>query len=175
MVEASSSVQADGLDLVGRAVHDWARERPDLDTGPMEVFARLGRTHRLATAAIEKTLAEFDLTVSAMDVLFALRRAGKPYRRTPSELAEVSLLTSGGVTFRLDKLEEGGLIRRVPSSEDRRVVWAELTPAGLALADDVVAAHFVNETRLLARLSKKDVDALRRILTRLEVSITEAT
>lgn len=162
------------VDLIARAIEDWGRERPDLDTAPMELFARLGRTHRLATGAIEEALARFDLTVSAMDVLLALRRSGEPYRLTPSELAAVSLLTSGGVTFRLDKLQEAGLIRRVPSTEDRRVVWAELTAAGRALADEVVTAHIANEERLLASLSTKDIATLRRLLGRLEGSIAQA-
>lgn len=162
------------VDLISRAVRDWARERPEIDTGPMELFARLGRTHRLASAEIEAALAAYDLTVSAMDVLLALRRAGAPYRLTPSDLAAVSLLTSGGVTFRLDKLQEAGLIRRVPSTEDRRVVWAELTDEGLRLADEVVAAHVANERRLLAGLDEQDVVTLRRLLGRLEASIVAA-
>lgn len=172
-VDAST---ADGAapDLITRAVQDWSRERPQLDTRPMELFARLGRTHRLAKAEIEEALSAFDLNVSAMDVLLALRRSGEPYRLTPSGLAAVSLLTSGGVTFRLDRLEAEGLIRRVPSTEDRRVVWAELTDDGLALADEVVAAHVANEQRLLAGMDEEDVAALRMLLTRLESSIVAA-
>lgn len=162
-------------DPVGRAVQDWDRERPDLDTRALEIFARLGRTHRLATNEIEQALAGFDLTISSMDVLLALRRAGAPYRLAPSDLASTSLLTSGGITFRLDRAEEAGLIRRVPSTEDRRVVWAELTEAGLALADEVVAAHIANEERLLEALDEADVTALRAILARLEASITSAS
>lgn len=162
------------VDLIARAVEDWARERPELDTAPMELFARLGRTHRLAKAEIEAALAEYGLTVSAMDVLLALRRSGKPYRLTPSDLAAVSLLTSGGVTFRLDKLQEAGLIRRVPSTEDRRVMWAELTARGLSLADRVVAAHVANERRLLQYLDEDEVEALRELLGRLEASIVTA-
>lgn len=169
------AVAVDGnLDIIAKAVKDWARERPDLDTAPMELFARLGRTHRLATNAIEEALAPFDLSVSSMDVLLALRRSGEPYRLTPSDLAAVSLLTSGGVTFRLDKLEEVGLIRRVPSTEDRRVVWAELTERGLALADDVVTTHVANERRLLQALGEQDAATLRRLLTALETSIAES-
>jgi DNA-binding MarR family transcriptional regulator len=159
------------VDLVALAVEDWARERPDLDTGPMELFARLGRTHRLANVEIERALSAFGLTVSAMDVLLALRRSGEPYRLTPSDLAAVSLLTSGGVTFRLDKLQEAGLIRRVASTEDRRVVWAELTDEGASLADEVVAAHIANEHRLLEAMDADDVATLRIILARLEVAI----
>ena len=168
-------VSGDGstpVDLIARAVEDWARERPDLDTGPMELFARLGRTHRLANGEIERALSAFGLTVSAMDVLLALRRSGEPYRLTPSDLAAVSLLTSGGVTFRLDKLQEAGLIRRVPSTQDRRVVWAELTDEGVALADEVVAAHIANEHRLVDALDADDVATLRALLARLEVAIS---
>lgn len=165
---ADTSVQED---LIARAVQDWARERADLDTRPMELFARLGRTYRLANSEIEQTLSAFGLTVSAMDVLLALRRSGEPYRLTPSDLAAVSLLTSGGVTFRLDKLEEAGLIRRVPSTRDRRVVWAELTDEGVALADDVVTAHVANEGRLLAGMDPDEIATLRSLLARLELSI----
>lgn len=169
--EVGSWGTSKSTDLIARAVEDWARERPDLDTGPMELFARLGRTHRLAHAEIERALSAFGLTVSAMDVLLALRRSGEPYRLTPSDLAAVSLLTSGGVTFRLDKLQEAGLIRRVPSTEDRRVVWAELTDEGMELADEVVTAHIANEHRLLEAMDPDDVAALRTLLARLEVVI----
>lgn len=161
----------EALDLIARAVQDWARERPELDTAPMELFARLGRTHRLATDKIEQTLLAYELNVSAMDVLLALRRSGDPYRLTPSGLAAVSLLTSGGVTFRLDRLEAAGLIRRIPSTTDRRVVWAQLTEEGIALADQVVTAHVANEQRLIAVMDEDDVAVLRTLLARLESSI----
>lgn len=169
--ETVAEVPVDSPDLVGDAVRDWARERPTLDTLPLEIFARLGRTHRLARQQIEQSLQPFDLNVSAMDVLLALRRAGQPYRLTPGDLAEVSLLTSGGVTFRLDKLDEAGLIRRIPSTQDRRVVWAELTDKGLSLADDVLAAHVANERRLLDGMRPEELQHLRELLRRLELSI----
>lgn len=169
--ETVAEVPVEGPDLVGDAVRDWARERPSLDTLPLEIFARLGRTHRLARQQIERSLQPFDLNVSAMDVLLALRRAGQPYRLTPGGLAEVSLLTSGGVTFRLDKLDEAGLIRRIPSTEDRRIVWAELTDKGLSLADDVLAAHVANERRLLDGMRPEELQHLRELLRRLESSI----
>lgn len=166
-----ANIDLEELDVIDRVTAEWATERPDLDVSPLAVFARLARVRTLAEQRIEDLLERFGLTLGSFDVLVALRRAGAPYQRTPTELASASLLTSGGVTFRLDRLEQAGLIRRVPSPDDRRVMYGQLTAEGRDLADRVMGAHIANETRMLSGLSEDEVQDLARLLRRLEHSI----
>ncbi|MBO2457957.1 MarR family winged helix-turn-helix transcriptional regulator [Actinomadura violacea] len=144
------------MDTVGTALDDWRRERPDLDASPIGVFGRLRHVAELSRQELEAFLAPYELTPKSFDVLANLRRGGPPYRKTPSELAESSLLSSGAMTGRLDALERQGLIRRSPHPNDRRVMFAELTQVGLGLIDDVFARHLANEERLLAGLSAEE-------------------
>lgn len=160
-------------DPIDTAVDDWARERPDLDTAPLALFARLGRARRLTEQLVERSLDRFGLTYGGLDVLLSLRRTGAPFRRTPTELSEHSLLTSGGVTFRLDRLEEMGLIERVRSDQDRRVTYAQLTADGLALADEVLTAHLTYEQGLLQGLTTSETRELTALLRRLEQSLAD--
>lgn len=162
---------AEPQDVIDGVIVDWARERPELDVAPIVVFARMGRVRALAEQAIEAVLSEFDLTLANFDVLASLRRAGKPYQRTPTELASSTLLTSGGMTFRLDRVEDAGLVERVPSSEDRRVTYARLTPEGLRVVEAAMTAHIANEERLLAGLTAEERRTLSQLLRKLELSI----
>lgn len=161
-------------DQVDSARADWRRERPDLDTDPMEVFARLLRVHMLVEARIGEVLEGRTLTLAGFDVLASLRRAGAPYRKTPTELATTSMLTTGGVTFRLDRLEEAGLIQRVRSTEDRRVVYAELTDEGRELIDAAITDHLDNERELLHELTDSESAQLGQLLRKLERSVRSA-
>lgn len=156
-------------DQIDHARGQWRRERPELDTSPMEVFARLSRVQYLAERVITETLAEHGLTLAGFDVLASLRRSGPPYRCTPSELARISLLSTGGVTFRLDRLESAGLIERERDDRDRRVIYSKLTPKGLKVIDAALSAHFENEDRRLAPLSRSERGYLGEMLRRLEV------
>jgi DNA-binding MarR family transcriptional regulator len=131
----------------------------------------MGRVRALAEQAIEAVLSEFDLTLANFDVLASLRRAGKPYQRTPTELASSTLLTSGGMTFRLDRVEDAGLVERVPSSEDRRVTYARLTSEGLRVVEAAMTAHIANEERLLSGLTAEERRTLSQLLRKLELSI----
>lgn len=158
-------------DQVELILEDWCRERPDLDASPMGIFGRITRVFGLAHKRLEALLVEYDLSPTAFDVLANLRRAGAPYRRTPSELANFSMLTSGGMTGRLDSLERQGLIRRLPAPNDRRVVYAELTDVGRELIDKVVEAHLAQEEKMLAVLTREQREQLADGLASLERSI----
>lgn len=162
------------MDTVGKALDDWRRERPDLDASPMEVFGRLRHVAEISRQELEAFLAPYKLTPRSFDVLANLRRSGSPYRKTPSELAESSLLSSGAMTGRLDALERQGLIRRSPHPSDRRVMFAELTQAGLDLIDDVFAHHLANERVFLASLSQDQRTQLADGLLLLQRSIETA-
>lgn len=159
-------------DQIDRARMQWRKERPELDTSPMEVFARLSRAQHLAQRVITGTLAEHGLTLAGFDVLASLRRSGPPYRCTPSELARISLLSTGGVTFRLDRLQNAGLIERERDEHDRRVTYSMLTRKGLKVINAALSAHFENEDRQLAPISLSDQETLGSLLRQLEAVLS---
>ena len=173
----SRSRNAGAGDQVDAILAQWARERPDLDASPMEIFGRILRTARRADIALQRVFKPYGLDFGLFDVLAALRRQGAPFRLPPSELNRWCMLTSGAMTKRLDRLERAGLIVRRADTEDRRSVLVELSPAGLALVDQVVVLHLENERELLAPLSPKMrvelSGLLRRLLAHLEHEVND--
>ena len=152
------------LDHVGRIMEQWRRERPDVDPSPMGV---IGRLHRLADALhaeLRPVFAEAGLSDGDFDVLASLRRSGAPYQLTPGELAASTMVTSGAVTKRLDRLEEKGYVTRTVSVEDARSRRIRLTEAGIALIDELVPKHLDNERRLLAGLTDLERSRLAHLL-----------
>lgn len=156
----------DARDHVARIQEEWARERPDVDVSPQGVIGRLHRVAAHLTAELAGVFEAFGLSAGEFDVLAALRRAGEPFARTPSELAESTMITSGGLTKRVDRLEEAGLVERRTSERDARSRVVRLTEQGRALVDRALEAHMANEHRLLAVLDPDDRAALESILTR---------
>jgi DNA-binding MarR family transcriptional regulator len=159
-------------DHVDRILAQWRRERPNLNFAALGLVGRLFRTVRLADAQLSKELARFDLQPGWFDLLAALRRAGEPYELNPTELARTTLLSSGGMTKRLDRLAEAGLVERRPDPQDRRGTLVRLTRRGKKLLDRALEAHVANEERLLRSLStaerRKLDDSLRTLLSDLE-------
>ena len=152
------------LDHVGRIMEQWRRERPDVDPSPMGV---IGRLHRLADALhaeLRPVFAEAGLSDGDFDVLASLRRSGAPYQLTPGELAASTMVTSGAVTKRLDRLEEKGYVTRTVCADDARSRRIELTDAGIALIDELVPKHLDNERRLLAGLTDLERSRLAHLL-----------
>jgi len=154
-------------DRVQRLVDQWAPERPDLDLETMATVARLLLAGRLVGARLARNAEELGLTVAEGDILFTLRRAGEPYRRLPSELSADLMVSSGTLTSRLDRLEDLGLIGRIPNPDDRRSTAVELTSAGLELVESAVTAHVEDEQRVLEPLSAKERRQLDRALRKL--------
>jgi DNA-binding MarR family transcriptional regulator len=152
---------ADHVDLV---LAQWAAVRPDLDTSPVAVVARIGRVTAYLDAAINARLAEFGLARSSWDVLASLRRAGPPYRLSPTDLYLSLMRTSGAMTHRLAGLERSGLVRRRPDPDDGRSLLVELTRKGLALVDRAAEAHLDNERALLAALTPGEQETLADLL-----------
>jgi DNA-binding MarR family transcriptional regulator len=151
-------------DRVERIVAEWRRERPDLDASPVGV---IGRIHRLGSALTDELVAvyrTFGLGEGEFDVLAALRRAGEPFERAPSDLAQHTMVTTGAMTKRIDRLERDGLVTRRPSATDGRGRVVALTPRGLEVIDAAIEVHLANEKRLLAMIPDEDAAALRRIL-----------
>lgn len=167
-MEASINSMDAPNDRVARIMAEWARERPDLDLdlAPQGV---IGRLHRLAIHLTEDLVAvyrTFGLSEGEFDVLATLRRAGAPFERTPSELAASTMVTTGAMTKRIDRLEDRGLVTRRQSDVDGRGRVIALTAKGRELIDEAFTAHLANERRLLDEaLTPSDVAALERVLT----------
>lgn len=133
----------------------------------MAVTGRLLRTARLLERSIEEELAAHGLEVGWFDVLSALRRRGRPYTLTPGELARAVMLSTGGMTKRLDRMEEQGLLRRRPHPQDRRGSLIEMTAAGRRRIESAVGAHARNEARMLSPLTRAEQSELERLLDRI--------
>ncbi len=161
-------------DEVDRLVAAWRRERPDLDVRPFEVLSRLTRLARHLDRARRAAFAEHDLEVGEFDVLAALRRAGDPYVLSPGQLLAQTLVTSGTMTNRIDRLEERGLVQRRPDPNDRRGVHVKLTAQGKQRGDAALADLLDRERELLAGLSPKQQDALSALLRQLVIPFEPA-
>ncbi|AQZ70273.1 Transcriptional regulator, MarR family [[Actinomadura] parvosata subsp. kistnae] len=163
---------ADHVELVLKQWHD---QRPDLDVSPMGVIGRLSRLHRLIDAELSRTFAAHGLDRASFDVLATLRRSHPPHRLTPAELMRASMITSGAVTQRLDRLEARGLVTRSPSASDKRVVHVTLTEEGYALIERVLPDHIETEHRVLAALAPERREALAGTLRDLLESLGDTT
>jgi DNA-binding MarR family transcriptional regulator len=151
-------------DEVDRLVAAWARERPDLDVGPLEVLSRVTRLARHLDRARRGAFEAHDLEVWEFDVLAALRRAGSPYVLSPGQLLAQTLVTSGTMTNRVDRLESRGLVQRLPDPADRRGVHVRLTPRGKESVDAALADLLARERELLASLTGAEQQELSTLL-----------
>ncbi|RWN57506.1 MAG: MarR family transcriptional regulator [Mesorhizobium sp.] len=161
------------MDRAAKAIEQWKRQRPDLDVSPMAVLGRLNEASSLiARERLAPLFARFGLQSGEFDVLATLRRSGSPYALTPTALYEATMVTSGAMTNRLDRLEKSGLIMRGPHPNDRRGVVVQLTEKGLALVDEAVAAHVANEHEILSGLTRAEQDTLAGLLEKLIGSVS---
>ncbi len=146
---------------------EWRRERPDLDTAPVAVVARIGRAARFLDDEMDRFFRDVGLTRVTWDILATLRRSGEPYRLSPTELYRAVMRSSGAMTRQLDILEDKGWVVRASDPNDRRGVQVELTTAGLDLVDGIAMRHIENERTLLAGLSIQEQDELAALLRKL--------
>lgn len=153
--------KADEVDLLVQA---WRRERPDLDVEPMHVLSRVTRLARHLDLARRAAFAEHDLETWEFDVLSALRRSGEPYTLSPGRLLHETMVTSGTMTNRVDRMAAKGLVERLPDPGDRRGVLVRLTAEGRARVDAALDGLLAQERRLLAGLSDRDAGALASLL-----------
>jgi DNA-binding MarR family transcriptional regulator len=157
-------------DEIDRIVEEWNRVRPDLDVSPTHTLQRITRLGLLQDVSFGRTFARHGLSWGEYVVLAALRRAGPPYRMNPTTLYGAVMLSSGGMTKRLDRLERAGLVKRLADPADRRGRLVELTAKGLALVDRAVVDHLANEEHLLGALSASERAALADLLRKLLAS-----
>jgi DNA-binding MarR family transcriptional regulator len=151
-------------DHVDRVRAQWRAVRPELDTGPVEIVARIGRIAAYFDQSVDELMNRHGLARSSFDVLASLRRAGPPYELSPTDLYRELMRTSGAMTNRLKRLEQAGLIERRPDPGDGRGRLVRLTPRGRRLVDEIAPLHLENERRLLAALDDDDRRALARLL-----------
>ncbi|GGX25203.1 MarR family winged helix-turn-helix transcriptional regulator [Streptomyces noursei] len=152
-------------DHVARIQAEWARERPDVDVSPQGVIGRLHRLAGLLTERLCLVYQRYGLNEGEFDVLAALRRAGHPFERAPGELATFTMVTTGAMTKRIDRLERNGLVTRRRSAEDGRGRVVALTQAGRELIDRAFTDHMNNERRILDELGPDEAARLEPLLT----------
>jgi DNA-binding MarR family transcriptional regulator len=164
-------------DRIDGLLAQWGRERPDLDTTPLEVIARVARVSDHLDRLVDATLGRYGIKWWELDVLGALRRSGEPFRLSPGELSDRLMVSTGTMTARVDRLVEKGLVAREPATHDRRSVIVSLTPEGQELIDEVMVVHLANLERILAPLERPDqreiANALRQLLIALEGAATQ--
>lgn len=148
-------------------VEQWSRERPDLDVSALAIVGRLFRLTSLADTRLTAGLGVHELQPGWFDLLAALRRSGPGYELNPTELMRTTLLSSGGMTKRIDRLEDAGLVERRADPRDRRGTLIGLTPRGRALVDTALETHLGNEEQLLFDLSRGERAQLDRLLRKL--------
>ncbi len=154
-------------DEVDELVAAWARERPDLDLAPVAVFSRISRLSRHLDLARRAAFSTHGIEPWEFDVLAALRRAGEPYALSPGRLLRETLVTSGTMTNRVDRLAARGWVVRLPDPSDRRGVLVRLTDEGRAAVDGAFTALLEAEGALLADLGEGEEDRLAGLLRRL--------
>jgi DNA-binding MarR family transcriptional regulator len=156
------------MDRADTAIEEWARERPDLPSLPMAVLGRLSEAaERVMRDHLNPLFASAGLQPGEFDVLATLRRSGAPHMLSPTRLYEAAMISSGGMTGRLDRLERAGLVERRPDPNDRRGKLIALTDAGRRVVDDTITRHVANEQRLLSVLTATEQERLNALLRKL--------
>ena len=160
-------------DAVDRIAGQWNREMPQLDTRPMAVFGRIYRIAQLSGARQHRIYQRFGIGRNEFDVLASLRRAGEPFTLAPKQISASLMLTSGGLTGRLDKLERAGLVERLPDPEDRRALRVRLTDAGRQAVEAAVSAGVAAQGQALEGLSSRERSTLDALLRKLHDNFAE--
>ena len=160
-------MSANPADDVDRIVEAWRHERPDLELGPLHIFSRVSRLARHLDRARGSAFSKHDLEGWEFDVLSALRRAGAPYQLSPGQLVSQTLVTSGTMTNRVDRLTARGLVSRGPHPSDRRGVKVTLTTSGRTVVDGAMADLLDQERILLSELPPSEQEDLAASLRRL--------
>ena len=156
-------------DEVDRIVESWSRERPDLDFSPLQVLSRVGRLARHLELARRTAFAASDLELWEFDVLSALRRAGAPYQLSPKALLQQTLVSSGTMTNRIDRLVDRRLVERRTDPNDGRGILVVMTEAGRERVDSAISTLVEAESELLERLSPQDQERLSALLRKLSL------
>lgn len=158
-------------DEVDRIVKDWVTARPDLDLAPLSVFSRITRIAKHVDKARTQAFARSGLTSWEFDVLAVLRRSGAPYRQSPKMLVKETMVSSGTMTNRIDRMEERGLVHRLTDPNDGRGVLVEMTDRGQTLVDAAMTRLTDAEEHLLGGMPRTERERLATLLRRLAISV----
>ncbi len=150
-------------DAVDRITSQWNAVRPDIDVSPINVIGRVSRLSRLVDRRLGENFARYGIEAWMYDVLATLRRSGEPYELTAGDLVRQTMVTTGAITNRIDRLEQRGLVERA-SADDRRKVIVRLTRQGLDVVEEVVVDHMATERQILADLSSRQQHDLAHLL-----------
>lgn len=161
-------------DEVDRIVDAWRRERPDLDFAPLQVLSRVGRLARHLDRERRAAFASSSLEPWEFDVLSALRRAGAPYQSTPKLLLQQTLVSSGTMTNRIDRLVERGLVERHHDPHDGRSILVTMTELGRDRVDAAIAALMDSERSLLQALPAVEQERLASLLRKLSLDFDDS-
>ena len=158
------AAQADATDAVDAIVEQWRRERPDLDPSAKHITGRIIRLGGIFQQAYGEAFESLGINETDYGILAPLRRAGPPYQLTPTELARQRMMTSGGMTAAIDRVERKGLVARAPNPADRRGSLVRLTDEGLRVIDGAMTRHAEVEHELVSALGAQDRDRLTAML-----------
>ena len=160
-------------DRAATAAAQWRQERPEIDPFPMALLGRLNEASLIVMRDwLTPVMARYGLQPGEFDVLATLRRTGGAYALTPTALYETTMMSSGGMTARIDRLEKAGLVERRKHPTDRRGTLVALTAKGRALIDEAYDAHVANEIALFSALTKAEQRELDALLAKLIAGIT---
>lgn len=155
-------------DRASRAAAEWAVQRPDIDMLPLEVLGRLNEASQLIVRERQSPVfSRYGLQHGEFDVLATLRRSGAPEGLTPTALFEAAMMSSGGMTARIDRLEKAGLVERRPHPSDRRATLVKLTEKGFDLIEAMMPIHEQTAQDILSPLSREEQTTLNDLLARL--------
>ena len=158
-------------DEVDGIIAAWSAARPDLDFGPLTVFSRLSRIAKHLDRARAHAFERSGLTSWEFDVLAVLRRGGAPYRQSPKVLVQQTMVSSGTMTNRIDRLVERELVRRLTDPNDGRGVLVEMTALGQTLVDAAMTRLTDAEERLLGTMTRAERERLATLLRKLALSV----
>ena len=168
---ATAFSDGETLDSIHDLLAEWRRERPDLDSRPFAIFGRVWRLTGNLLGDAEQWLAPIGLTFESFSLIVTLRRSGAPYELNPTALYRESLLSSGAMTNRIDRVEAMGLVKRRPDPNDRRGTLVALTPKGRALADRAIRLHFEALAEEFAVLTPTERKTLASLLAKVLRSV----
>jgi DNA-binding MarR family transcriptional regulator len=162
--------QRAATDSIEHLLAEWTRERPDLDPSPFGIYGRIWRLSTTLIGDAEQWLKPLGLTFESFSLIVTLRRSGPPYELNPTALYRESLLSSGAITNRIDRVESAGLVVRLPDPNDRRGTIVRLTAKGRNLADRSIKLHFEALAATLGDLSGAECEQLAALLSKLLLS-----
>ncbi|AZV79692.1 MarR family transcriptional regulator [Parasedimentitalea marina] len=158
------------MDHVDFITRQWEKERPDLDVTAMGIIGRVALLYLAYQKEMNRNFVRFGLNSAKFDVLATLRRAGAPHMLSPGALLQATMVASGTMTNRIDRLEKDGLVRRSVNPDDSRSFLISLTDRGLTLVDEVVTEHVQIQASMMAGLDPTEVEALQALLSKALVS-----